>query len=164
MILSSERFVYTGSAITPSVKVVDEDGNVLKKGTDYKVTYQSGRKAVGYYWVTFTFTGNYQGEITQWFKIVPKGTTLSKLTAGKKAFTAKWKKLGGITGYQIQYSTKSNFSGAKLITVRNASTLSKTVKGLSAKKVYYVRVRTYKTVSGTHYMSNWSKTYKVKTK
>ena len=128
------------------------------------MTYQSGRKAVGSYWVKFTFMGNYQGEITQWFKIVPKGTSLAKLTAGKKTFTAKWKKLGGITGYQIQYSTKSNFSGAKLVTIRSTSTLSKTIKSLSAKKVYYVRVRTYKTVSGMNFMSNWSKTYKVKTK
>ena len=164
MILSSGRFVYTGSAFTPSVKVVDTDGKVLKKGNDYKVTYQSGRKAVGSYWVKFTFMGNYQGEITQWFKIVPKGTSLAKLTAGKKAFTAKWKKLGGITGYQIQYSANAKFTGAKTVTIKGATAAGKAIKNLKAKQVYYVRVRTYKTVSGTHYMSNWSKTYKVKTK
>ena len=164
MILSSERFVYTGSAFTPSVKVVDTDGKALKKGKDYKVTYQSGRKAVGSYWVKFTFMGNYQGEITQWFKIIPKGTSLAKLTAGKKSFTAKWKKLGGITGYQIQYSTNAKFTGAKKVTIKGATAAGKTIKNLKAKQVYYVRVRTYKTVSGTHYMSNWSKTYKVKAK
>ena len=36
MILSSERFVYTGSAFTPSVKVVDTDGKALKKATIIK--------------------------------------------------------------------------------------------------------------------------------
>ena len=108
--------------------------------------------------------GDYSGKVTKSFKIVPKGTTLSKLGSAKKSFTAKWKKQSGITGYQIQYSTKSNFSGAKTLTIKNAKTLTKTVSKLYAKKVYYVKVRTYKTVSGTHYMSKWSKAYKVKTK
>ena len=162
--LSGTNFVYSGSVITPSVKVTDKNGKLLTKGTDYTVSYQSGRKAIGAYKVTISFKGNYEGRVTKSFKIVPKGTSLSTLTAGKKALAAKWKKLGGITGYQIQYSTKSNFSGAKLVTIRSTSTLSKTIKSLSAKKVYYVRVRTYKTVSGMNFMSNWSKTYKVKTK
>ena len=162
--LAKTTYTYSGKTITPSVKVVDFDGKVLKQGTDYTVKYASGRKNVGKYAVKVSFQGKYTGSRMLYFKIVPKGTTLSKLTAGKKAFTAKWKKLGGITGYQIQYSTKANFSGAKLVTVKGATSAGKTIKNLKAKQVYYVRVRTYKTVSGSHYMSAWSKTYKVKTK
>ena len=94
---------------------------------------------------------------------LPTGTTITKLTAGKKAITAQWKK-AGFTGYQVQYSVKSNFAGAKKVTIRNAKTLKATVKKLSVKKVYYVRIRTYKTISNVYYFSTWSKTYKVKTK
>ena len=94
---------------------------------------------------------------------LPSATSLTKVTAGSKSFTANWKKQA-VTGYQVQYSLKSNFSGAKTVTIKNAKTLKTTVKKLSAKKVYYVRVRTYKTISKVNYFSTWSKTYKMKTK
>lgn len=162
--LSKTAYTYSGNTVTPSVKVVDWAGKVLKQGTDYTVKYASGRKNIGKYAVKVSFQGKYTGSRMLYFKIVPKGTSLSKLTAGKKAFTAKWKKLSGITGYQIQYSTNAKFTGAKTVTVKGATAAGKTIKNLKAKQVYYVCVRTYKTVSGTHYMSNWSKTYKVKTK
>ena len=155
---------YTGKVITPSIRVALLEGGDLKEGKDYTLKYATGRKNIGKYAVKVTFKGNYQGSRTVYFKIVPKGTTLSKLTAGKKAFTAKWKKLGGITGYQIQYCTNAYFTGAKTVTVKGATAASKTIKNLKAKQVYYVRIRTYKTISKANYFSTWSKTYKVKTK
>ena len=163
--LQQKTFVYTGSMITPVVTVKNDDGKTLKKGIDYTVKYESGRKQVGTYCVKVYFNNEYyEGTATLLFKIVPKGTALSKLIAGKKCFAAQWSRHGGITGYQIQYSTNVKFIGAKLVTIKGATSARKTIKNLKAKQVYYVRVRTYKTVSGTHYMSAWSKTYKVKTK
>ena len=94
---------------------------------------------------------------------LPTGTTLTKLTGGKKCFTAQWKK-APYTGYQIQYSTNAKFTGAKKATAKEAKKLKATIVKLSSKKVYYVRIRTYKTISKVHYFSNWSKVYKVKTK
>lgn len=99
----------------------------------------------------------------------PKSTSLLKLTAAKKGFTAKWKKQSGTTGYQIQYSTSKKFSkGTKTTTIKKSSTVSKKISKLKAKKKYYVRVRTYKTakINGktkTLY-SGWSKVKTVKTK
>lgn len=163
--LQQKTFVYTGSMITPVVTVKNDDGKTLKKGIDYTVKYESGRKQVGIYCVKVYFNNEYyEGTATLLFKIVPKGTALSKLIAGKKCFAAQWSRHGGITGYQIQYSTNVKFIGAKLVTIKGATSARKTIKNLKAKQVYYVRVRTYKTVSSTHYMSVWSKTYKVKTK
>ena len=95
---------------------------------------------------------------------LPTGTTLTKLTPAKKAFTAQWKKNATVTGYQIQYSLKSNFSGAKIITVKSPKTLKSVAKKLYAGKYYYVRIRTYKTIAKVNYFSTWSKTDKVKTK
>ena len=99
------------------------------------------------------------------YQINPKGTTLSKLTGGGKKVTVKWKKqTKQVSGYQIQYGTKKDFSNAKKVTVSGAKTVKKVIKSLKAKKYYYVRIRTYKTVSGKKYYSSWSKYKKVKTK
>ena len=43
-------------------------------------------------------------------------------------------------------------------------TTSVTLKSLKAKKTYYVRVRTYKTVDGKKYYSDWSSKKSKKTK
>lgn len=95
---------------------------------------------------------------------LPEGTALSKLKPASKSFSAQWKKQTNANGYQLQYSTSSKFAKAKTLTFKNVKTLKATVKKLSAKKVYYVRIRTYKTISKVNYFSAWSKTYKVKTK
>ena len=98
-------------------------------------------------------------------KLKVKPTTLSKLTPAKKAITVKWKKGSGITGYQIQLALNSKFtSGKKTVTITKSGTVSKKITKLKAKKKYYVRVRTYKTVSGKKYYSTWSKYKYTKTK
>ncbi|MGN0521072.1 MAG: fibronectin type III domain-containing protein, partial [Eubacterium sp.] len=70
------------------------------------------------------------------------------------------------TGYQIQYSTSSKFTSktTKTVTVSKNKTTSKTISKLKAKKKYYVRVRTYKIVSGKKIYSAWSKAKTVTTK
>ena len=90
--------------------------------------------------------------------------TISKLTAGKKAFTATWKKAPTVDGYQIQYATNAKFTKAKSVTIKKAATTKTTVKKLTAKKKYYVRVRAYKTINGKKVYSAWSKSKTVTTK
>ncbi len=91
--------------------------------------------------------------------------SLKKVKAGKKKITASWKKKSGIDGYQIQYSTNSNFKkGNKTVTVNKAKTTSKAIKKLKSKKTYYVRIRTYKTVANQKVYSAWSSAKSVKTK
>ena len=96
----------------------------------------------------------------------PGKTSIKKLTAGKKKFTATWKTISGVKGYQIQYSTSKNFSKktTKSKTVKSYKTKKQTVSKLKAKKTYYVHVRTYKTVDGKTVYSGWSSAKKVKTK
>ena len=163
--MSTTTYTYDGKAKTPSITVKDSAGKTLKKNTDYTVTYASGRKNVGTYKVTIKMIGKYSGTKTLTFKITPAKTTVSKLTAGKKSITvAITKRSTQVTGYQIQYSTSKTFSKATTKTISSYKTTKYTFKSLSAKKTYYVRVRTYKTVGKTKYYSGWS-TYKyVKTK
>jgi len=154
---------YTGGAISV-VPVVKVAGTTLKNGTDYALSYKNN-KAVGTATVTITGRDACLGSISRTFKILPKGTSLSKLKKGQKKITVKWKKQPNqITGYQIQYSLKSNFSNAKTVKVKGAKKSSKTISRLKGRKKYYVRIRTYKTVGKTEYVSAWSKAKSVKTK
>lgn len=165
--LSKTKYTYNGKKQTPSVTVKDSKGKELKVNTDYKVKLPSGRKNVGTYEVKITFKGSkYSGSKTLSYTINPKSTKLSKVSAKKKGFEAKWEKQSTQTkGYQIQYSTDNKFkSGNKTVTVNKNSTTKKTISKLKAKKKYYVRIRTYKTVGKQKYYSDWSKSVKVTTK
>lgn len=167
--LGKTAYTYNGKVQKPSVIVKDSKGNNLKSGTDYTVTYPSGMKYVGKYTIKVTLKGKYSGTKSLTYNINPKGTDISKVTAAKKGFKVTWKKQATQTsGYQVQYSTSSKFTSAKTVTVAKNSTTSKSVSGLTAKKKYYVRVRTYKTVTvggkSVKLYSGWSAAKSVTTK
>lgn len=163
--LSSSAYTYNGKVKAPSVTVKDSEGNKLVKDTDYIVKYASGRKNVGTYKVSITFKGSYSGTASKTFKINPMSTKITSKTGSKKAFTVKWKKVSTqITGYQVRYSTSSKMTSAKTSTISSYKTTSKKISNLKSNKKYYVQIRTYKTVDGTKYYSNWSSSTSVKTK
>ena len=95
----------------------------------------------------------------------PKSAKIKKVKAAKKAIAVEWKKVSGVKGYQIQVATDKKFKkNKKTVTVKKQKTTKVTVKKLKAKKKYYVRIRTYKTVNGKKVYSSWSKVKTVKTK
>ncbi|MBQ9516557.1 MAG: leucine-rich repeat domain-containing protein [Eubacterium sp.] len=162
--LSATSYTYSGSAVTPGVIVKTGAGKTVSSA-NYTVSYPSARKNVGKYTVTINFKGDYTGSVSRTFKILPKGTSISKLSGGSACFTAKWnKQTAQVTGYQIQYCVRSNFSKAKSVKVKGAKASKKKISKVASKKKYYVRIRTYKTVNGKTYYSSWSKTKYVKTK
>ncbi len=154
--------VYTGKSIAPA-PVVKLGTKTLKKGTDYTVTYKNN-KNVGKATVTITGKGAYTGTITKTFKINPKATSITKLTSPKtKQLKATFKKVSGVTGYQVVYSTSKKFTKSTTKTV-NVKSTSKTVKSLKKGKTYYVKVRTFKTVGGVKYYGAYSAVKKIKVK
>lgn len=166
--LSATSYTYNGKVKKPSVTVKDDTGKKVSSAY-YTVSYAKGCKKVGTYTVTVKFKGNYSGTVGKTFTIKPKSTSISKLTAGRKKFTVKWKKQATqTTGYQVQYSTSSKFKNAKTVTVSKNKTTGKTVSKLKAKKKYYVRIRTYKRIKAggksTKLYSSWSKAKTVKVK
>jgi hypothetical protein len=167
--LAKTSVTYNGKAQKPAVTVTDSKGIALKKGTDYTVKYSDNKK-VGVATAKVTFKGNYSGTKKLTFKVKPKKSKITKLTPKKKGFKATWKKITTqTTGYQIQYATDKKFKkNKKTVTVKKNKTTSKTIKKLKAKKTYYVRIRTYKTVKvngkNKKIYSAWSKAVKVKTK
>ena len=167
--LSAVNYTYDSKVKQPTVTVKDSKGKALKNGTNYKISYPKGMKNVGKYTVKVTLKGNYSGTKSLTYNINPKGTSVSKVTAAKNGFKVTWKKQTTQTsGYQVQYSTSSKFKSAKTVTISKNKTTSKSVGKLSAKKKYYVRVRTYKTVKvngkNVKLYSGWSKAKSVTTK
>ncbi len=162
--LSATTYTYNGKVKKPTVTVKNSNGTKLTTSS-YTVAYPSGRKNVGTYKVTIKGKNNYTGTKSLTFKINPPKTTVSKLSAGKKSMTvAIAKKSTQVTGYQIQYSTSKSFSKATTKTISSYKTTKYTLKRLSAKKTYYVRVRTYKKIGNTKYYSDWSTYKRAKTK
>ena len=167
--LTKASYTYNKKAHKPGVVAKDDQGNKIP-ASDYTVKYSSGCKNVGKYAVTVTFKGEYKGTYTRTYNVVPQGTKLKSVKAGKKSFKAIWKKQKTQTsGYQLAYSTSKKFAKkVKTTTVSKNGTVKKTVKKLSKKKAYYVKVRTYKTVKSgkktIRLYSGWSAAKKVKTK
>ncbi len=176
MSLSTSSYTYNGKAKKPSVTVKDSKGNKISSKY-YTVSYisQSTGKKVssmknpGKYYVKVTFKTRYSGSLKKAVTIKPKKTSIKSIKASSKGFTVKWGKVSTQnTGYQVQYSTSKSFKSAKTATVKKTGTTSKKITKLKAKKKYYVRVRTYKTVKvngkSTKLYSSWSSVKGVTTK
>ena len=94
-----------------------------------------------------------------------KPTIKTPSTNKKHQIIAKWKKVSSCSGYQVQYSKKSNFKNVIATkTVSGKSKTSYTGKNFTKGKKYYVRVRSYKTVNGKKYYSAWSSVKSIKCK
>lgn len=161
--VSRNTFTYTGKAIKPGVSV-KRNNEALFNGTDYSAAY-SNNVNVGKGMIVITGKGSYYGKKAIYFNIIPQGTSVSKIKQARKKISLKWKKQARQTdGYQVQYALNKKFKSAKTKTIKNTKKTSVTLKKLKARKKYYVRIRTYKKVSGQTYYSNWSKVKTVKTK
>lgn len=92
---------------------------------------------------------------------------ISKLKAGEKAVTVKWKKLSRkklreIKKIQIQFSTDKNFKKGIKTKYVNANKTSVKINKLKSKKKYYVRLRAYTKSGNTVHISKWSSKKAVK--
>ncbi|MCR5322306.1 MAG: leucine-rich repeat domain-containing protein [Lachnospiraceae bacterium] len=155
-VVPQEKITYTGETITPYA-IVTYDGEVLKEGTDYQVGFKDN-KDIGAAKAVFTGVGDYEGELTATFSIIPP--TESYLTkaviSGKKAVLS-WSKGKNADAYQVYYSTKKAKGYKKLYSGKDTSLETKTVKS-----GMYIKIRTYKKVGKTTYYSEWTAPVQVK--
>lgn len=160
--LANTTYAYTGGKITPGVTVTI--GDVKLGSSDYKLSYNNNvypGKGI----ITVTGQGDYDGTATAYFAInkpVVKTTSISKVTSKKKSLTVKWKKVSGVTKYQVRYRLKGKKKWVTK-TISPAKT-SYTIKKLKKKKTYQVQVRSYRTVNKIKYESKWSGVKTKKTK
>ena len=157
--ISQSACTYNGKTQKPSITVTYKGKKLSDKY--YTVKY-ANNKNIGTATVIVTGKGTYKkcsGKAT--FKIALKTGTVSSLKAGKKTITLNWKIVTGSTGYQVQYSTSKNFAKANTVKIAGSGKHSLTVKKLTSKKTYYVRVRAYKTANKKTAYGAWSASKKV---
>ena len=146
----------------------------VKADKDAKLTYNSDNKSVkvdkngkvtiaknfvGKATITVTATSG-GAKTTQKVTITvnPKGTTFRAVYNGKgRKLKAYWNRNSQVDGYQLQYGTSKNFTGCKTVTLKSNQCTGSVRTGLKKNATYYVRIRTYKRVSGKTYYSDWSK-------
>ena len=135
--LSQTSFVRDSKSHKPSVVITDSKGNTLKKNTDYKLKYASGRKAVGTYTVTVTFRGSYAGSKTLKFKIVPPTVKNLKAKAGTKSATLTWDRNKFADTYVVYRAPEKNGKYKKIGTTTK---LTYTATKLTTGTTYYFKV------------------------
>jgi hypothetical protein len=166
--VSNVSRVYGSEPFTLSAKA---KGTIIYKSSNKEVitvASKSGRvviKGTGKATITITASGNSNYK-TSTKKIIvtvaPKKATLTSLKSGKaNNLIVVWKKDGTATGYIIQYSTSSEFSDAKTVTVNNNGTTTKTISGLKVGKTYYARVRAYTRSGKANLNGSWSVAKKI---
>ena len=83
-ITNEDALVYSGSELTPTVKVT-YDGTELRKDTDYTVSYANNTNA-GTATVTVTGQNNYEGSVEKQWKITPLIVSVSSVTLNNKVY------------------------------------------------------------------------------
>jgi hypothetical protein len=129
----------------------------------YDIRYDSISVSAGTYYVEI-YSGSKEYQLYIGYKPTITQTRITSVKTYKKALKVYWEKASKVSGYQLQYSLKKNFKGAKTKTIKKASKTSLTIKKLMRKKKYYIRIRTYKKVGKKTYQSSWSKRKAEKTK
>ena len=151
--------------MTGAKSIITEDRNAsskvitgLQNGKTYYVQIQHYMKMdEGTYW-------------SRWSKIKsvtvgqdPYPAHIEKLSAfNGSSIKVDWPKTAGASGYHIKYADNSSMTGAKEVFVKGNSTFTKTLTGLQNGKTYYVKIQTYRTVSGKTYWSHWSEAKSIK--
>lgn len=154
------------------VELLNSKGKVVKSATTTKTAYTfKSLSKVTTYKVRVTayktidskkvYSTSYSTITTS---TAPAKVTLSKVSVGSKSATPTWKKVSGVSGYEVMYSTSSKFSSSKTATVSKGSSTKTTIKKLTKGKKYYFKVRAYKTVDGKKVYGAWSAVKSVKVK
>ncbi len=152
IILNQDTFTYTGDIIMPEITV--KDGNeTLVPEVDYHA-YAMGCIDVGVASLELRGLGRYAGTFNgTTYTIIPKSTTVSKITPLATGLKVTWKKVAGVTGYKV-------YRNNKLVkTVTSASTLNYSDKAAKTNGTKYTyKVVAYKTVNGVKYNAKASAT------
>lgn len=141
---------YTGKAIKPTVKV-KKGMTLLKKGTDYKVSYKNNTN-MGTASVTITGKGSYIGSVTLKFKILPAAPKLSVKKSGEN-YKISWKSVKGAKKYEIYCSDDGGKTFEK--TSVSGSKTSRTLE-LDPDETYTFKIRCYGVTGKNKYYSAYS--------
>lgn len=159
----TESVTYTGKAVKPKVKVYFGNKK-LQSGKDYTLTYKKN-KAMGKASVVIQGKGNFTGKKTVTFDIGVAAPKLSSISSKNNKIKLEWSQQQQAAGYEIQYSTDKNFQKkVKKKEISSGTKLSFQSGKLKKGSKYYVRMRSYKKMSGKKVYGGYSAVKSVKIK
>ena len=97
-------------------------------------------------------------------KVIPITTSIKTAKTQKNKVTLKWKKVSGVSGYEVYRATSKSGKYKKVKTITNSSKTTYVNENLKTGKKYYYKIRTYKKVNGKKVYGEYStiKTVTVK--
>lgn len=147
--LEKSSFVYNGQSITPVVYVAYNHNNLIQN-TDFTATY-SNNNAPGVATVKITGIGNYSGNISKTYIILPE--KIASVSIKKDSATSaviSWSAASKVSGYEILKFDSAKNAYVHLANVSNSQTSYK-VSSLKNSTAYYYQIRAYKTVNDKNY-------------
>ncbi|WP_163428010.1 peptidoglycan amidohydrolase family protein [Eubacterium pyruvativorans] len=146
-----DEYLYTGSNVSQDLLDVKYNG----QDATYKLKY-GNRSSIGKKTFSIIGTGNFNGKVTESFRIRPGVPEKLRLTPMAAAMKVSWAKLAG--GVKYQFGIRQ--TGTKTWKYVKTSKTGATVTGLNRKKNYVVKIRAYR---GSVY-GEWSETVMKRTK
>lgn len=141
--------VYPGYALSPVVYVAYNHQNLIQN-IDFTATY-SNNNAPGRATVKITGIGNYSGNISKSFIILPeKIANVNIKKDSTTSATVSWTAANKVSGYEILRFDSSKNTYVHVDFVGNG-TLSYKVSSLKNSNAYYYQVRAYKTIDNQKY-------------
>lgn len=137
------------------------DSNLRQVGTTIDGIKDYANKTVtvkkGTYYIRITKNWSMDDKIdyrlSTYFVSAPSQVSSVKVSVSHRKAILSWKKIAGVKGYQIRYSTKSNMKGARTI---GATSSAKYITKTLSKRMYYFQVRAYKMSGKTKVYGSWS--------
>ena len=159
-----------------SAKITMNGSTQLKlNGASGKITWKSSSSSVASVSSKGKVTGKKPGKVTisatsggkRYRCTVTVVPQKQKITYAKnqksKSVTLKWRKVKGVKGYMIAYTTDKNFKkGVKTTTITKYSTYKKTITKLQKNKTYYFKVKSFGTYKGQRLYGAYSNAVKVR--
>lgn len=143
-------------------KLIARTTDLSYRQTDLNALTEYGFKVRAY--IVVNGTTHYGGFSSAVRAVTSIATPVVGVKGGKKRARVSWRRIKGVSGYEIYRSNKKAKGYKKIRTAGRVSITSYTNKRLAGKTRYYYRVRAYKIVNGRKVYSSYSSPKSVKTK
>lgn len=146
--INTSVHTYTGGERKPYVKLYNK-GKRLKENRDYTVTYKNNINT-GKATIIVQGKGKYTGTIKKYFYIAPKKAIINSVMFNAKFTNATitWEKDSQASGYAIYMSESKDGEYTKIKNITSKKITTYTKKGLDSDKMYYFKIRSFRTING----------------
>ena len=146
--------IHNSGASLPEVRISYND-SLLTQNEDYYISgHDDDSASIGKHSLTVTMEGSFHGSKLYYYHVFPETTVITYTSADENAISAEWSSVPEADGYQLEFSTSSDFgSGTESV---NTDSTSFSLYYFESNTTYYFRVRSYKVSGSERLFSHWS--------